>query len=637
MVIFETLSAEVILRILGQTRDAREVVRFRQVNKRMYRLGYDSILWKKLFINDFLIQNDDQNEKLNRKRASKRIRKDEGDEMDPKELLALRFRTLTSLPSIEDDGRRIDWHALYRICSNWMKGSFSIQQLDAAIQSKQKGDVAHSLSSIPDASKLDLPNTIIESTEKFIFTATRATTFSTQVNTFIMVFSALSQNEKIPQVALAKFSSPSLHSRKQGKASISAIAIDRSESDSEQIRLLTAHTNGLLSISTFCPSTKEFRELASYHQSQHPAIVTAAFSWPYLATCTFDFRIRIYRLEGECRQITLSLVEERRSYSCHWPACLRLDRTNLAENGFRLSIVYSKPNYPSSWTVGIQELYLDATGVVDSRSASAKRSYLVTKIDAPIKSNLTKTSSNFSSSTDQVERLTSVSYEEPFVVVGSRDNGVFCFYVDEVTDNNTRSLDTQSKSLSIRYLRTLHGHTGSVHSVSLNGGRCVTGGSDGKVQVWHLGDEETSLARATGVLAMYRGQIRNDLGKVISLRLSDAKSIANFHGEKIPKKRKFSHLIDSDDPVNNTKPFTLADILHYHTHLSTKISSPSRSAHVIRWVTSAFDRIISITSIDRNQTESQDPLAILPASCGIDVQNERYNDEECVQIWNFAI
>lgn len=604
MTSIEDLSAEVILRILGQLKDVKDIVRFRQVNKRMYSLGHDSILWKNMFIDTFLERLSDVEEESESKRASKRARKTIDDEEDMQTLPA---RTLTSLPSIENDNdRRTDWHALYRISWNWKKGSFNLHQLNAAMQKAQNTALAQPNSS---KSKLDLPNTVIESTDKYIFTAMRAPTFLPPHGVpEVSVFPTHSLKKKDESndaevLQIATFSSPSLPIKDQDKISVSAIAIDRENADADQIRLMTVYTNGLLSIARFCLSTKAFCELTSYQLAQQPNIVTAAFSWPFVTTCTIDFRIRIYRLHEEGQTTTLKLIAERRSYSCHWPACLRLDRSKYNQSEFRLSIAYSNPIYPSGWSIGLQELYLDESGVVDSRSACAKRSYVVSKV-LPSKDILARTSS-----IDQVGRLTSLSYEEPFVVVGSRDNGVFCFRVD--------APEKRSKSISIRYLRTLQGHTGSVHSVSLNGGRCVTGGSDGKVQVWHLGDEEVSIARATGVISMLKGRIRSNLGKASSLRLSDARS-----EKKLGQKRKLSESTNSEDISS------LADIWNYHIYSSTK----SQPMHVIRWVTSAFDRIISVTSNERYQNEDRECSSVFRPSCGIEAQHE----EESVQIWNFA-
>lgn len=617
---FESLSAEVILRILGQAKDARDIVRFRQANKRMYSLGHDSILWKEMFIDTFLTlpSNGEEGEE---NRPSKRARKTIHDELD---MQTLPIRALTSLPSIEDvNDRRTDWHALYRISWNWKKGSFNLQQLNAAMQMAQKTDQIDTAKS-----KLDLPNTIIESTEKFIFTAMRKSTSSgfAKVSVYpaeLMKSRGGTNEEEVLQVAT--FSSTDLNIQDKAKISVSAIAIDQGNVNADQVRLMTGYTNGLLSISIFCPSSKTFHELASYRQIHDQTTVTAAFAWPFVATCTIDFHIRIYRLNEEGPTTLFKLIAERRSYSCHWPACLRLDRAKQNENAFCLTIVYSNPIYPSGWSVGLQELYLDKSGVIDSRSASAKRSYVVTKIDAPTKALPSKNSSSRPTSIDQVGRLTSLSYEDPFVVVGSRDNGVFCFRVDKGKDNYG------SEALSIRYLRTLHGHTGSVHSVSLNGGRCVTGGSDGKVQVWYLGDEEALIARATGVISMLKGRIRSNLGKVTSLRLSDARS-----ERKRRQKRKLSDATNSEDEASNWKPLTLADIRKHHIYPSTKSPIASQPMHVIRWVTSAFDRIISVTSNERYRYEDREHSAILPSSCRVEAQHEGQNEDESVQIWNFA-
>lgn len=628
MAVMAGLSSEVVLRILGYLDSARDVVRLRQTDRRMYALGSDPSLWKRLFTDTFLL--DPSLRPSKRARCSPAVTAFGQSSNEP-----CSSRRIVTLPKMSEDGangQRTDWYTLFKVSHNWKTGSYTAHRLRTSIAAEetetealQTPSVLRGNDSVKAGPGLDLPDTIVESTTEFVFTSSRKLGLSARPG-HVLVFptSVLSSQrkegiEQTHQEALAHYVCPSLLDAKQGGGDVSTIAVDRSQDKGSKVRVAVAFASGALSIASFDKRSYRFSEELFAAPASVDKVVLAAFHWPYLATCTSDFRIRIDRADAASRQ--LHRLEERRSYSCHWPACLRLERMSAAQSTLRLTVAYSIPVYPAGWTVGLQEIILDQQGVINSRSASAKRAHVITSIDSPSRSK-GATPIGKADSTDQLSRLTSLSYEDPFVVVGTRDNDVFCFRVDGAT---TGGDTVEEQPLSVCHVRTLHGHTGTVHSVSLNGGRCVTGGSDGSVRIWRLGDEELSVARATGLVATLEGRLRRGLGKVITLRSPKADSPVSTSRPALKRKREATE----ETGVDVSMPMSLADILRQARQAaSTGTSAVHSPSSVIRWVASAFDRIISVSAAP-TATRSNGP------SCRSEIGQEK-RDEELVQIWNFS-
>lgn len=522
----------------------------------------------------------------------------------------------------------IDWYMMYKVSHNWQTGNFSSQKLSTA-----KSTTSNTLQSVDKPSSLsqdgvsgpDIPNTIIVMSGDLIFTASRVS-YQQEMSSCVSVFSTAhlhrnaGQDSKLHPEALAEaqFSCK--------KSSITCLAIDRAPLRKANIvRLAVTHVDGSISLLKYCKTTKQFaREFTCNDALEHVAL--AAFCFPLLATSTLDFKIRVYRVNFQTSR--LHLLEEHHSFSCHWPACLHLEPLD-SEKGegtfddhpsmIRLDIAFATPVYPHGWTVAIQEMIFSGSSSISSRSAVARRSHVVTNFDTSAASKAIKRSvgADRMGSRDAVKanRLTSMSYEDPFIVVGTRDNEVVCFQVDGTFCTSKaveKSLSKSYNTLNIDFIRTLYGHTGTVHSVSLNEGRCVTGGSDGSIRVWRLGDEEISVARATGLFSALDGRLRSSLGKAITLQASNS---------RLPRKRKRSLEVEENAGF---VPQTLADILH-----DSKLNRPfahTSSTGAIRWVASAFDRIISVSSTPSNN--------IMSSSCRNEV--DALKDDEQIQIWSFS-
>ncbi|CAD6909617.1 unnamed protein product [Tilletia controversa] len=208
---------------------------------------------------------------------------------------------------------------------------------------------------------------------------------------------------------------------------------------------------------------------------------------------------------------------------------------------FRLSIAYATPQYPASWTAGIQELILRlpagagggvaATGweLLSNRHATAQKVFRPSPLDLHGRAMVTG-ADNESSGIDSVARtvgsqrapiLTTLTYDDPFLVVGSRSNTLDVFEVHgsarsvvqssregsslerfDVQYSSTSSSpplssvsSTTPPALKLTHCRALLGHTAAVHAVALDTGRCVSGGADGRVMVWSLASPDSRGAK----------------------------------------------------------------------------------------------------------------------------------------------
>lgn len=541
-------------------------------------------------------------------------------------------RVIRQIPRVQRDlplvvGRRddeedlkVDWYALYKISHNWQRGSFSTRYLQthvdpSSIDFPASTDESSQLK--PYTPTLRNLRTLVDSTASLIFAAFNPSA-STDNAPAILVFSSDSKKairEEGNQKSIASYTITS--TQRKGRSFITSLAVDRSNSANGSILLFVGCSDGSSSVIAFDEKKNKFYSQIPIQETCAYPIVAAVLTSPLLVTCTASFHLRLYKVDKS----DSTLLEERRTYSCHWPASLRLEAISDASTSsfssrksYRFSIAYSTPVYPLGWTVGLQEIIIQKDLLTSSRSASARKAYVVTQIDSPSRDDRKKVSAidrpTLEERRQQVGRLTSLSYEDPYIVVGTKDNEVVCFKVVGAASNEKPDTD-----LCLSHVCNFQGHTGTVHSVSLNEGRCVTGGSDGSVRVWRLGDEEASLAKATGLLATFDARLRRGLGKVISIS-SSLQSTG---------KRK------RDDEGQQAKALSLADILRdtrSGVHVESKSSS---SSAIVRLVTSAFDQIISVSSVRSNDLLNQN-RKMQSGQC----RREAIEEEEQVQIWSFA-
>ncbi|GAA6031473.1 hypothetical protein JCM8097_006474 [Rhodosporidiobolus ruineniae] len=280
----------------------------------------------------------------------------------------------------------------------------------------------------------------------------------------------------------------------------------------------------------------------------------ARLHYPLLVTCSEALTVRFHRI-SECEDGVLELEEAETPLQASeqsWnPVVLSLERVEEqreegwkgkqkeeeTEERFRVSLAYSTPVFPSSWTVGLQEFLVTVPPVL---SATPKRSRLsITArhvVASPADTAFPTTphrSSPFSSTSTRLSSpspVTSIEHHHPFVVTSRRDNQLDVFEVVSSpppsppappsrfatafsTPSRSRPFHSRSAPAHLRtpssaapppplrleHRRTLFGHTARVGSVALldspvsassaaaaQAVRCVSAGDDGAVKVWEL-------------------------------------------------------------------------------------------------------------------------------------------------------
>ena len=294
--------------------------------------------------------------------------------------------------------------------------------------------------------------------------------------------------------------------------------------------------------------------LQSFNRTEtEDEIVASAFVGEVIVTCSRAFRLSIYHLHEIAEGgIALKLKQTMKSHTCWWPASLSLKRVPIIrspardlpeadiapQRAYKFCIAYCTPSYPSSFTVGLQELLFTVHGdrditsrfqISSSRHGTALTRFNRTPIDtrgasifrmrAPKSSrehhrgkpswasvlpgSLARAGHVSSTSLPSVHaggeqasssRILSITFDDPFVVVGSEDNLLEVFeLIGSVRVLGSNAHGSASKQpLRLVHRGTVNGHTGSVESVSLEDNRLVSGSKDGSVMVWSL-DEEASI------------------------------------------------------------------------------------------------------------------------------------------------
>lgn len=192
-------------------------------------------------------------------------------------------------------------------------------------------------------------------------------------------------------------------------------------------------------------------------------VVTAAFYHTVLVTCSLSFRVSVYLLGSDTPQLLRSLHSD---VSFH-PAALSLAP---AGKGFRVTLAYCTPVYPASWSVSVQELAVELFDGHLAGGGEVRRgeSYRVRRrIGNDQWPRRLEPSSG-------VARAVGVGTDGRWVVLAGEDSVIHVY-----------ALPTPHAP-GITHAQTLLAPSGGVSALSLQSGRCVSGGSDGKVLVWEL-------------------------------------------------------------------------------------------------------------------------------------------------------
>ena len=234
------------------------------------------------------------------------------------------------------------------------------------------------------------------------------------------------------------------------------------------------------------------RRATAYTPLEGDPVVLATLFFPTLITCTLAFHLSVYSLSTQKGKTTrpTHLSTMHSDVSFH-PAALSLfpfgDSTGSTSvsGSFRAALTYCTPLYPSSWTVAVQEFGIELDKYM-SGDVWRGECYNVGNGDEGDES--------LDVWPRKIKPIVGVRGKK---AVGVGTDGRWCVLAGEDNQIQVYSLPTPSPSPSsspirsppILHSQTLLAHSSAVTSISLNAGRCVSGGRDGRILVWELDEE----------------------------------------------------------------------------------------------------------------------------------------------------
>ncbi|ORY67947.1 hypothetical protein BCR35DRAFT_354767 [Leucosporidium creatinivorum] len=256
----------------------------------------------------------------------------------------------------------------------------------------------------------------------------------------------------------------------------------------------------------------------------------ARFHSPLLATCSRSLVLRFWRIEEREGITSVEEIEPSlRSRESWAPVVLTLKkveggaaederdewgmrkgegRQKKMEEVFKVTLAYSTPIFPEGWSVGVQEFVVripplpaPSTSIASTLDFNFRRPRASITTRHAIAPSTTQYIPH--PSRRQQQLVTAIEHSDPFIVTSRSDNTLDVFEVISETSSsphapshafNTLHLrnDELADRIRIVHRRTLFGHTARVASVAIEeGGRCVSGGDDGTVKVWQLGERSS--------------------------------------------------------------------------------------------------------------------------------------------------
>jgi hypothetical protein len=461
---------------------------------------------------------------------------------------ASRARSLLDAP----DHESCDYKQLFKIAHNWRRGyakSSAVELRSSVLDGRMPVEVAlssDSPSSPPSSpsSSLQQRDTLVQFHNRFIFTASRTSSSPRfpAVHAFVDEIDGRSRS-------IAVLSSPTLVSYYEARPHllnreglrVTELRLDEARLPDGAKRLAVFYSSGQFAIFRFVagntsPSSLEWEE--EYARVELPSlapgdpadgVVLSRFHSPLLVTCSKDFLLGVWLIstegddseEGKGKRTRVQLTQPSlRSSVCWWPVVLSLaaDPPGMWDTteSFKVTIAYSTPFFPSSWTVGVQEflvrLYRDSdegpSSSLGKKNNAPPRVRIVTRHATAVPTTqFSSFGSRRAGSGREAAVVTSIEHSSPWIVTSRSDNTIEVFRIVSDTSSipcssppSRSPLKTPSRTAAagrrrgderetfgVRYHSTLYGHTAAVESVSLGeGGRCVSGGADGKVKVWQL-------------------------------------------------------------------------------------------------------------------------------------------------------
>lgn len=500
-----SLSEEVLLRCLSYL-PVNDLLVVARVSSAWHRLAQDPQLWRSLYLSTF---------------ASS--------------------ASPSSVPT-----RTRPWRELYKISTNWRRGNARPSTLGRTMRKSVLAEApddlriaGESTSTAPCARTRDDPSrptdTLLAFHRQFFLTASRTPTSSPPS---ITVHQTLLSGESL---LIGSFSSPALVDHlasrppnHKSRLSVTEMRLDdRSSAHDEVVKTLglaVFYSTGQFSLFRLSlPSTTTAFHAQEVHAhlpisttgplfSTYDPIVLARFHLPLLATCSRSFVLRFWRIEEDGGKLKLEEIEPSMTSRESWaPVVLTVKKMEGApekeqeldewgmwkgskdeekvDNMFKVTLAYSTPVFPEGWTVGVQEF------VVRIPPSSSPLLPIVQRPRVTISARHAIAPSHsyglFAPARQQQQLVTAIEHSDPFIVTSRSDNTLDVFEVVSAPllatrphPHNTIHLRTDAPSkLRVVHRRTLFGHTAGVRSVAIEaGGRCVSGGDDGQVKVWQLGE-----------------------------------------------------------------------------------------------------------------------------------------------------
>lgn len=508
--------SEEIIRLCLSFLEAEDLSILARVNSNWNRLTKDPSLWKSLYLSTFITS-----------------------------------RSAGGIGSESVVNRSRPWRDLYKISVNWRRGNVraSTTSIRAAVLEPVPSDFilqgTESRSIIEDVvteGRKKEMDTLLQFYKNWLFTASRTLSDSTN-GPVISVHQTLSSGQS---VLVGTISSTSIFST----TTITELRLDESPStlSSTSLRLAAFYSSGRFSVFNIqLPTTSASFKTTELYLSplevipRNPIdpIVLAKLYGPLLVTCSSSFSVRFWRIkesksvEGQVGGIRVEGSSQTlQSRETWWPVVLSLspivapavldeqldewsssdftssNSSKLLPTQFKVTLAYSTPVFPSSFSVGVQEFNIT---IPASTSSSSYLNITTQNALAPSNQQAYFSPSSSSSRRRVPSPITSIEFSHPFIVTSRSDNIIEVFklyYSTPTTSNNTgrNGKKLEEPRLKLKHHKTLFGHSSAVESIALEstasvssvtshnttssnligGGRCVSGGIDGVVKVWDL-------------------------------------------------------------------------------------------------------------------------------------------------------
>ncbi|GAA5932559.1 hypothetical protein JCM1841_004313 [Sporobolomyces salmonicolor] len=542
-----SMSEEILLRCLSYL-SASDLVTVSRVSSAWYRLSQDPQLWRSLYL---------------RKYASASTRR----------------QALSGSPI----ARSRPWRELYKISTNWRSGTAKSSTLlgqtvrkavlaevpnDLALsggETTEQESVGYEEGSVRVGDTRETTDTLLQFYQHYFFTASRSPSTLPDTLPSITVHQTLPTGDSF---VLARFTSTRLcdfySSRPDFRPSLAITELRLDEASARtghpsHLLLAVFYSTGQFSVFRLTlPSTSAsffarevYISLALNSPLSHPFISNisrfdpvglARLHSPLLVTCSRSFTLRFLRVvETEGEEIELEETETPLQSRESWaPVSLTLatiderggetrerdweGKENAKEEGdqkFKVTLAYSTPVFPASWTVGIQEFDITIPPIPSRKDVAAPlpalarprlsitaRHASAPPLHTPLPSTPRRTNVFSPPGVSSQSPVTSIEHADPFIVTSRVDNTIDVYEVTSLPLSlssprpppptttrlhlSTRAPPPTLPSLRIEHRRTLFGHTARVSSVAIStteGGeqKCISAGDDGAVKVWSLG------------------------------------------------------------------------------------------------------------------------------------------------------